>query len=80
MSIRDDYYPDIARGIVCKWKDWLLENGHLYGDYGDLGQECQDMLVDLIAACLKIRDDNRKENNVTEKSVSEENRSEQVGD
>jgi len=52
-----DYYSSIAQNIVRQWKDWLSENGHLRGD---LATECEDMLVDLIAAGLEIRDNERK--------------------
>jgi hypothetical protein len=50
MSI-DDYYESIASNIVRQWKDWLKENGHLQGE---LASECEDRLVELIAARLKI--------------------------
>jgi hypothetical protein len=57
-----DYYESIAQNVVRQWKDWLSENGHLYGD---LAVECEDMLVDLIAVCLEIRSNDRKEKNDT---------------
>lgn len=52
----DDYYKSIAWNIVRQWKDWLRDRGDLKSD---LAKECEDMLIALIAARLRIDEEKR---------------------
>lgn len=45
-----DDYEAMAQRVVQQWIDWLKTEGHLTGE---LAQDCQDKLVELIAAELQ---------------------------